>query len=163
MNEMSRTVPTHADILAPLVCQTVLIACADTEHERIGRTFLANVIRKHYHCQEQQVGVWKLERFGSPIARMLATLDFLDANLIMVVATALQALSVGTRVWISEWPARRHSGHGMLVAILSGTSQEAVSAWPDQCFLRQAADRCNMQYMAYAGDPPDSEISSLSA
>ena len=142
---------------SPQPCLKALLACVDAQHERLGRQCLPQVCRALGDGDNNQVVTWNLERLGSPISRMLATLDVVEAHAIVVAAARQHALSTETREWIRLWPSCRLVGSGALIVVLTGANSADVGNWPEHALLRQTAQRCRLEYKVYVVGTPTAD------
>jgi hypothetical protein len=132
----------------------VLLLFRDDEHEWMGKNCLCHAWRHLGHTAAARMVAWPAERLWSPTCRMLATIDALEANLIVVAAAAHEALAEETRTWIDHWASRKRVGPGTLIAVLSGTQPTEAAIWPDYLPLGEIAAQCGMEYLVYTSGVP---------
>ena len=147
----------------PRHCQKVLLVCADAENEGMGRKLLAQLPRQPGQGNALQIVVWFLSRLGSPSCKMLATMDYVEAQLIVVAAARNEEFSSEAKMWIKQWPPSEHGRTKALITVFGGTDPVDVSTWPDHGTLRQAADRCGLQYSVFSTGNADAKDLCFSA
>jgi hypothetical protein len=130
----------------------VLLACLDAQHERLGRSHISHLHRRRGNGGPTRVVTWSLEQFERPTYLMLATLDALEADLIVLATAGQLPLSEELRLWIDQWSARRRGRPGTLTAVLTGATPATTADWPDYARLGDAARRCGLEYLVYASE-----------
>ena len=80
------------------------------------------------------------------------------SDLIMISAHAARQLPEAVQDWIETWLGRRERGTGVLAAMI-GIGEDALKGWtPIHVYLREAAQRANMDYLPQVLDAPQDRL-----
>ena len=76
----------------------------------------------------------------------------------MISAHAARQLPEAVQDWIETWLGRRERGTGVLAAMI-GIGEDALKGWtPIHVYLREAAQRANMDYLPQVLDAPQDRL-----
>src|SRR5262249_17960024 len=103
--------------------------------------------------------LWKFELLNLPQLGERAALEAAQADMIIISTRGTGELPAHVKKWIERWLPQKTGGQSALVALLH-PDPAPMGEWPPLCaYLRQVAERGNMDFFWKAGDwrPQDSE------
>ena len=154
MNESILDCKSEAALADPPFYLTVLLVFLDEEHHGLGKKCITHLRPSLPDDSRIRIMAWNIDRFSSPTCTMLATLDALEACLVVVAMPRNQGLSEDLSAWLLEWSSRKHASSGDLVAVLGGTTPRHATTWPEHPRMIEAAQKCGMQYSVFASRLP---------
>lgn len=107
--------------------------------------------------------IWKFDILQIAQLRELAVQDAADADLIIIAAHGTTELPAAVKCWINLWLARAGRSRRALVSLLNSRAEPSPSAGSIRSYLREIAQKGQMDFFCQEADWPNEETRSYLA
>ena len=135
-----------------------LIAYEDSLTRNRAMQICDRLMEKFWMDMEFDLSWWRFDFLRDAGIVKAAANAAARSDLILVSAHAGRELPSHVQKWIETWVPRRELGNGVLVAMIGTSEDQLRGLTPIHVYLREAAQRANLDYLPQVVDAPLNEL-----